>query len=296
MARRGGKAPKKGATTTRKAPAVGVGGSPAPEVKPPNGALHGSGSLSNLKNEFLRAESDAPMDGSQTGLSTPPPPGSSTPIGPNGIYGSGAPGSQVDLTETDRINSTMSGLNAVEDPDQDDEEFKTWKQVTKKDRALAAAERNRLFQGGQLNPEMPALLRSKAGMRRYMRQQTTRGKPTGEESQGEKDGTDGEQPAPVETLAEGMEGEEERLLPDYYDPVNAIPELTDRLKWAEDNEGHVILQNEETLRLVQPGQFTSPDSALTRKMEANMRQMQETRKVVAKIGVVKQMQLQAQAR
>ncbi|KAI9688889.1 MAG: Transcriptional activator spt7 [Bathelium mastoideum] len=295
MASRGRKAPKKGANTARKAPAAGADGSPAPEVKPPPGALHGSGSLSNLKHEFLRAESDAPMDGSQTGLSTPPPPGSTTPLAPNGIYGSGAPGSQADLAETDGVASTMSGLHGIEDPDQDDQEFKTWKQVTKKDRALAAAERNRLFQGGQLNPEMPALLRSKIGMRRFMRhQKIAKGEQTAEDEQEEKAGKDGERSAPGETLAEGIEGEEERFLPDYYDPVNAIPELTDRLKWEEDNEGHVIMQSEETLRLVQSGQYTCPDSALTRKMDANMRQMQETRKVVAKIGVVKQMQLQAQ--
>lgn len=297
MASRGRKAPKKGTNTARKAPAAGADGSPAPDVKPPGSVLHGSGSLSNLKNEFLRADSDAPMDASTNGFSTPPPPGSATPLGPNGVYGSGAPGSQVDLTETDGIASTMSGANAIEDPDQDDQEFKTWKQVTKKDRALAAAERNRLFQGGQLNHEVPALLRSKAGMRRYVRQQKiAKGEQTDKEDHDEKDGKDGDQSAPGETLAEGMEGEEERLLPDYYDPVNAIPDLTDRLKWAEDNEGQVILQNEETLRLVPPGQFTSPDSSLTRKMEANMRQMQDTRKVVAKIGVVKQMQLQAQVK
>ena len=297
MASRGRKAPKKGVNTARKAPAAGADGSPGPDNKPSGSGLHGSGSLSNLKNEFLRADSDAPMDASTNGFSTPPLPGSATPLGLNGIHSSGAPGSQIDGADADGTAGTMNGLHAIGDPDQDDQEFKTWKHVTKKDRALAAAERHRLFQGGQLNQEVPALLRSKAGMRRFMRQQKiAEGEKAAEEEHGEKDGKDGERPAPAETLAEGMEGEEERLLPDYYDPVNAIPELAERLKWAEDNEGQVILQNEETLRLVPSGQFTSPDSSLTRRMEANMRQMQETRKVVAKIGVVKQMQLQAQVR
>ena len=38
-----------------------------------------------------------------------------------------------------------------EDADEDDAEFKTWKQVTMKDRAAAAAERKRLFRGTHLN-------------------------------------------------------------------------------------------------------------------------------------------------
>ncbi|KAL9069013.1 MAG: hypothetical protein Q9157_006316 [Trypethelium eluteriae] len=295
MASRGRKAPKKGANTARKAPAADTDGSPAPDIKPPGSAPHGSGSLSNLKNEFLRADSDVPLDGSQNGFLTPPPPGSATPLGPNGVLGSGAPGSQIDPTEADGIASTMSGLPPIEDPDQDDQDFQTWKQVTKKDRAHVAAERHRLFQGGQLNLEAPALLRSKAGMRRFMRQQmNAQGEQSEPEHESEKYGNDGEGAAPGATLAEGMEGEEETLLPDYYDPVNAIPELNERTKWAEDSEGLVIPQSDETLRLFPEGQFTSPDGSLTRKMEANMRQMQETRKVVAKIGVVKQMQLQAQ--
>jgi transcriptional activator SPT7 len=86
------------------------------------------------------------------------------------------------------------------------------------------------------------------------------------------------------------------MLPEYYDTVAAIPELSDRLRWVEDGEGQVIDPSEEFLRVVPKGYFTSRDSILTRKMEANMRQMQETRKVCTKIGVVKQMQLQSQVR
>ena len=62
----------------------------------------------------------------------------------------------------------------------------------------------------------------------------------------------------------------------------------------EDSEGSIIEPSEEFLRIVPKGYFTAPDSILTRKMDANMRQMQETRKVCTKIGVVKQMQLQSQ--
>lgn len=110
------------------------------------------------------------------------------------------------------------------------------------------------------------------------------------------DGKDGVQGTSGETLAEGIEGENERQVPDYYDLVSAIPDLVDRLKWVEDSEGQVIDQAEEFMRMVPKGYFTSPESTLTKKMEANMRQMQDTRKICAKIGIVKQMQLQSQVK
>jgi transcriptional activator SPT7 len=44
------------------------------------------------------------------------------------------------------------------------------------------------------------------------------------------------------------------------------------------------------------GQFIAPDSSLAKRMGSNMRQMQETRKICSKIGIVKQMQLQTQVR
>jgi transcriptional activator SPT7 len=161
--------------------------------------------------------------------------------------------------------------------------------VTKKDRATIASERNRLFRAdNHLNIDEPAILRSKAGMRRWLRhrkqaleQETTDGAISPSEPKEKVQATTSE------TLAEGMEGEEERQVPDYYDPVCAIPDLSDRLKWVEDAEGHVIQQVEEYMRIVPKGQFTAPDSALTKKMEANMRQMQETRKICSKIGIVK---------
>ncbi|KAK5164700.1 hypothetical protein LTR04_001732 [Oleoguttula sp. CCFEE 6159] len=297
MASRGRKAPskgKKGNNAARKAPAAGSEGTPGPETKPNFQGLRAG--ASGLRNDFLRADSDAPVEGSQNGLSTPPP-GTLTPLGINGNYGSGAPGSQADVTEIDASGNTVNGLGLgpTEDPDQDDLEYKTWKQVTKKDRALVAAERHRLLGGDRLNPEVPALLRTKAGMRRWIRQQK---QAVDEGVTGEiktsVNGKDGEQAAAVETLAEGIEEEEERSLPDYYDPMSAIPKLNERLKWVEDAEGQVIAQSEECLRMVPKGQFTSPESYLTKKIDANMHQMQDTRKICAKIGIVKQMQIQAQ--
>jgi transcriptional activator SPT7 len=296
MASRGRKAPKKGGksgpTSIKRAPTVAVeesSSTPAPESKP---LLHPA--ASHLRNEFLRADSEF-HDASSTGFNTPPP-GNATPLGINGIHGSGAPGSQADGTELDGIgNSTMS---AADDEDEDDTEFKTWKQVTKKDRAQAAAERNRLFRGEQLkhlNPEEPALLRSKAMMRRWLRQQkmAPSSKAPGEfDTQEGEDGA--EQTGQSETLAEGIEKDQDSTLPDYYNPLSVIPDMNDRWRWTTDSEGFVVPQTEEWMRMYPKEQFTSSQSNLTKRMEANMRQMQETRKVCAKIGIVKQMQIQAQ--
>merc|ERR1712000_465010 len=74
----------------------------------------------------------------------------------------------------------------------------------------------------------------------------------------------------------------------------AIPDLNPHLRWEQDTEGQVIEHGEEYLRLFPPKQFLAPESKLAKKMDSNMRQIQETRKIVSKIGVVKQMQLQSQ--
>lgn len=295
MASRGRKAPKKGGksgpTSTKRAPTVAVeesSSTPAPETKP---VLHAA--ASHLRNEFLRAESEL-HDVSSTGFNTPPP-GNATPLGINGVHGTGAHGSQADGTEMDGVgNSVMSG----EDEDEDDTEFKTWKQVTKKDRAQAAAERNRLFRGEQLkhlNPDEPALLRSKAMMRRWLRQQKMASVAKASGDYDTQEGEDGaEQAAQSETLAEGIEKDQDSTLPDYYNPLSAIPDIEDRLKWTTDFEGFVVPPTEEWMRIYPKDHFKSASSTLTKKMEGNMRQMQETRKVCAKIGIVKQMQIQAQ--
>lgn len=282
MASRGRKAPSKGKkgqnSMSRKGPETDSEATPAVETKP---APHAS--TTSLRNELLRADSDAPADASSNGFSTPPPPGMVTPLGTNGL-------SQPYDMEVDGGVSSL-GLNmSNEDPDEDDAEFKTWKQVTKKDRAMAATERNRLFRGDHLNPDEPALLRTKAGMRRWLRQQ----KQFSPDSKSDADQPEPDANITGETLAEGIEKDQDRTLPDYYDTLTSIPALSDELKWVEDSEGKVVPQTEAYLRLFPSDQFKSTDGALNRRVEANMRQMQETRKVCAKIGIVKQMQIQAQ--
>lgn len=292
MSSRGRKAPGKKAkkgSNARKAPAGALEGTPGAESKPMLNGLAASG-----RPDYLKADSDTALDGSQNGLSSPPP-GTITPAGTNGFLSSVPP----DGMEVDGFSSSVNGAGvgwAHGEVEHDDLEYKTWKQVTKKDRALVAAERNRLFKNNRLDPEEPALLRTKAGMRRWMRKQK---QAAADGISGDKkailDVRDGEEAIQSgETLAEGMEGDEERLLPDYYDTVAAIPELSDCLRWIEDAEGQVQDPSEEFLRIVPKGYFTSPESSLTKKIEGNMRQMQETRKICTKIGVVKQMQLQSQ--
>lgn len=292
-----GKKAKKG-TTARKAPAGVAEGSPAAEAKPGSNHLAPNGLGSNLKYEHLRADSESVMDGSQKDFSTPPP-GTITPAGVNGIAGHGTQSDGMDIDADSSINGIVPSIDGPnEEAENDDSEYKTWKQVTKKDRAQVTAERHRLFLGDHLNPEEPALRRTKLGMRRWLRNQKQAvsdgalGKKSAED---EAEIRENEESQPSgETLAEGMEGEEERVLPDYYDALAAIPDLTNRLQWLEDSDGNVQDPSEEFLRVLPRGLFTSPESNLTRKIEKNLRQIQETRKVASKVGVVKQMQLQSQ--
>lgn len=293
MASRGRKAPSKGgkgSSTARKAPPAGLEDTPGPETKPPIPSIN---AVSNLKNEFLRADSE--MEGSVNGLSTPPPPGSLTPFGLHSQSRTNIHGSQADVSDADGPAVSVSDA-LEEDADHDDLEYKTWKQVTKKDRAIIASERHRLFRDDHLQAEEPAILRTKAGMRRWLRH---RKQAMEEESASgvtsAPDGKDGVQQAIAgESLAEGIEGEEERQIPDYYDSVCVMPDLTERLQWVEDAEGHVVQQVEEYMRIVPSGQFTAPDSVLSHKMDANIQSLQDTRKICAKIGIVKQMQIQSQ--
>jgi transcriptional activator SPT7 len=287
MASRGRKAPSKsnkGGSIARKALPVPEG-TPVADTKP---HFHSLGSSSNLKNQFLRADSDVPME---NGFGTPPPPGRLTPM-PNGVAGDLA--SQADASEADAAGQLLNDMpmEATEDPEADDLEYRMWKQVTKKARATIASQRNRLFRADRINAEEPALLRTKAGMRQWIRQQK---KALGEDDDPtDASPSDAPQAVSNETLAEAMEEENDTLLPDYYDPLSAIPDIASQLRWEDDTEGNVVMHSEETLRMLPVGHFMSPESVLTKKMEANMRQMQETRKVCAKIGVVKQMQLQSQ--
>ncbi|MCJ1404632.1 Transcriptional activator spt7 [Xylographa trunciseda] len=289
-----GKKAKKG-TTTRKAPTGAIEGTPGAESKPPIHGLMPNGTGTILRHDILRADSDTAMEGSQNGLSTPPP-GTVTPAGLNGVTASAAVSSQVDSMEVDVYGNSTNGTGPLggNQNDYEDPEYKIWKQVTKRDRALVTAERHKLFYGDRINAEEPALLRTKAGMKRWLRQQREAevDRVLGKRK---RDGDDDEDSGPSgETLAEGMEGAMERVLPDYYDTMAAIPDISKQLQWLEDSDGQIAPASEVLLRIVPSGIFTAPESVLTKKLAANLRQMQETRKVCTKIGVVRQMQLQSQ--
>ncbi|KAI0206810.1 bromodomain-containing protein [Astrocystis sublimbata] len=274
-------------TKSRKAPNDQKEGTPNTDQKP---VLQVNGLLAKANRE------GSELDGSN-GFGTPPIGGSMTPSGLNGQSGVG---SNVDAMDLDAPSiSEMALGQALDDAAQqayDDEEHKIWKQVTKKDRALITKQRYELFKGKRLNVDEPALLRTKAGMRRYLRtlHQVDVGG-AGGPSQGDASAESANDTSKAtETLAEGMEEDEERVLPDYYEPQTFVPDIPTRLQWIEDNEGQVINQHEEFLRTVPAGYFTAPKGALSQKLDANLRQMQETRKVCSKIGVIKQMQLQSQ--
>jgi len=276
MSSRGRKTGAKGSKARKTAPGREEG---TPVDQKP--AIQLNGLLGNIGND----PSETGMEGSQNGFATPPigAAGSVTPGGMNGVPGSHADGMDLDGPS---INGMSLGQALGAEDLHEDEEYKIWKQVTKKDRALVAKERNRLFRGDKLNPDEPALLRSKAGMRRWLRQQ--------KQTQSDHTGRGKDATQSAETLAEGMEGEEERVIPDYYDPLSAIPDVNHKLQWHEDADGQLVERSDEFLRIVPPGHFTAPKSFLTAKVEANMKQMQETRKLCSKIGVIKQMQLQSQ--
>jgi transcriptional activator SPT7 len=82
------------------------------------------------------------------------------------------------------------------------------------------------------------------------------------------------------------------LLPDYYYPQSCVPEIPWRTIWAND-DGEVEMPD-EGLRLAPRGMFVQPKSELSKRIDSNIKQMQETRKVCSKIGVIKQMQVQTQ--
>lgn len=284
MSSRGRKPGVKGATKTRGAPTGREESTPGAENKPVI-------QVNGIRSGHLGSNSsDAGVEGSQSGFATPPI-GSVTPSGMNGIPNQG---DAMDL-DGPPINGAIlnQALTAAAGDVYESEEYKIWKQVTKKDRARVAKERHRLFRGDRLNPDEPALLRSKAGMRRLLRQQKQALASSATNDSGMNAAIKGSKD-PVETLAEGMDGEEERMLPDYYDPLNMIPDINPKLQWIEDADGQLIDPSGEFLRMVPKGYFTAPPGTMTNKIESNMRQMQETRKLCSKIGVIKQMQLQSQ--
>ncbi|KAG8529156.1 uncharacterized protein KY384_005791 [Bacidia gigantensis] len=282
---------KKG-TVARKAPASTKESSHGPDSKPPTSLPNG---LYAPRDDTVKPDSEVGAEGSHS-----PPHGTATPTGVGALLAHAATGSQSELADADTesmVNGIVPSMNEPpEEPEYEDLEYKIWKSVTKKDRALVTAERHRLFLGDRLDPEAPALLRTKAGMRGWLRKQkqaVTDSPMNKPRVDAEMDEREIAQPK-GETLAEGMEGEDEKVLPDYYDPLAAIPDISARLRWVEDSEGDVQDNAEECLREIPKGIFLTPQSALTKKIDGNMHQVQKTRKITGKIGVVKQMALQSQ--
>ncbi|CAJ2509556.1 Uu.00g145820.m01.CDS01 [Anthostomella pinea] len=274
-------------TKSRKAPTDQKEGTPTLEQKP---AFQLNGLLAKAHREG--SELDA-----SNGFATPAVGGSMTPGGVNGHSGMASNGDAMDI-DGPSLNGLALGqaLNEAAQQAYEDDEYKIWKQVTKKDRALVAKERFQLFSGNKLNVDEPALLRTKAGMRRFLRgqQQAEAIGATGHAQDETSAAAAKEAAKATETLAEGMEVDEEKVIPDYYEPQSLVPDISPKLQWVEDSEGQVINHHEEFLRTLPSGIFAAPEGHLSRRFDANLRQMQETRKVVSKIGVIKQMQLQTQ--
>lgn len=293
MSSRGRKTATKGAgaTKSRKAPNDQKEDTPTVDQKPiiqVNGLLGKHG----------REDSEA-LDGSN-GFSTPPVGGSNTPAGANGASGltSNADAMDIDGPSLNGLALNQAFGEAAEQAFED-EEYKIWKQTTKKDRALVARERNFLFKENKLNPEAGAALRTKAAMRRFLKHQMeTDSRGTATDTDADTSATAAKEAAnkPSETLAEGIaeETEIERVLPDYYEALSNIPDITPKFQWIEDGEGHVINQHEGFLRTVPEGHFVAPKSRLAKKIDDNIRQIQESRKLSNKISVIKQMQVQTQ--
>ncbi|KAH7154939.1 SAGA complex protein [Dactylonectria estremocensis] len=286
MSSRGRKAGSKGGSKSRKAPNDQKEDTPAIDQKP---ILQVNGLLK------MGREGSEAVDGSN-GFATPIA-GSITPGGVNGHSGIG---SNADAMDIDGPSLNGMALNqafgdAVEQV-YEDEEYKIWKQTTKKDRALASKERFLLFKDNKFNVEAPALVRTKAGMRRFLKHQREAEAQGTSYAQTNSDTVTGKETAikPSETLADEIEDNLDKVIPDYYDALGNIPDIQPKLQWVEDGEGQVINQHEEFLHLVPPGSFTCPKSRLTKKMDENIHQIQETRKLATKISVIKQMQVQTQ--
>lgn len=289
MSSRGRKTGTKGTNKSRKAPNEQKEETPAIDQKP---ILQVNGLLGKAGREGSEA-----VD-SSNGFATPPVAGSITPSGINGHSGIG---SNADAMDIDGPSLNGMALNSAfgEAAEQayEDEEYKVWKQTTKKDRALVTRDRYLLFKDSKFNVDSPALLRTRAGMRRFLKHQKeaeAAGIITHAQANTTAILTKDALSKPAETLADEIDEEADRVIPDYYDALSNIPDVNPKLQWIEDGEGQVINQHEDFLQLVPPGHFTAPSSRLTRKMDENVHQIQETRKLAMKISVIKQMQVQTQ--
>ncbi|KAG5656196.1 hypothetical protein KAF25_009072 [Fusarium avenaceum] len=287
MSSRGRKAGVKGASKARKAPNDQKEDTPAIDQKP---ILQVNGLVGKVRE-------GSEVDGSN-GFGTPPIAGSLTPGGVNGHSGiaSNADAMDIDGPSINGLALNSAFGEAVEQVFED-EEYKVWKQTTKKDRALVAKERFQLFKDNKFNTEAPALLRTKAGMRRFLKRQReaeAEGIITNAQANSTAVASESATAKPTETLAEEIEEEAAKVIPDYYDTLSNIPDIHPKLQWIEDSEGQVINQHEEFLRLVPAGTFVAPPGRFTKKMDENIHQIQETRKLATRISVIKQMQVQTQ--
>lgn len=288
MSLRGRKANAKGTNKSRKAPNERREDTPAIDQKP---ILQVNGLLGKPGREGSEA-----VDGS-IGFATPIA-GSITPSGLNGISGVG---SNADAMDIDGPTLNGMALNSAFDEAAEqayeDEEYKIWKQTTKKSRALAAKERYLLFKDNKFNIDAPALVRTKGGMRRFLKHKKeaeAHGSDIGAQADPSETAAQDAATKPTETLADEIDEEVDRVIPDYYDSLTNIPDIQPRLRWVEDGEGQAINQHEEFLHVIPRGIFTTPQSRLTKKMDNNIGQIQETRRLAFKISVIKQMQVQPQ--
>jgi transcriptional activator SPT7 len=289
MSSRGRKAATKGANKSRKAPSDQKEDTPVVDQKP---VLQVNG----LLGKHGREDSEA-IEGSN-GFSTPPIGGIHTPAGVPTLSGmiSNADAMDVDGPSLNGM-ALHQAFGEVAEQVYEDEEYQIWKQTTKKDRALVAKERHFLFKDNKLNTDAVAALRTKASMRRFLKHRKEAESQTGlSDSVADASAAAGKEEAnnTSETLADGIDEESERIIPDYYDALSNIPDIKPTFQWIEDSEGQVINQHEDFLRLVPPGSFTAPQSRLSKKIDDNIRQIQETRKLSSKISLIKQMQVQTQ--
>jgi transcriptional activator SPT7 len=289
MSSRGRKAATKGANKSRKAPSDQKEDTPVVDQKP---VLQVNG----LLGKHGREDSEA-IDGSN-GFSTPPIGGIHTPAGVPTLSGmiSNADAMDVDGPSLNGM-ALHQAFGEVAEQVYEDEEYQIWKQTTKKDRALVAKERHFLFKDNKLNTDAVAALRTKASMRRFLKHRKEAESQTGlSDSVTDASAATGKEATnnTSETLADGIDEESERIIPDYYDALSNIPDIKPTFQWIEDSEGQVINQHEDFLRLVTPGSFIAPQSRLSKKIDDNIRQIQETRKLSSKISLIKQMQVQTQ--
>jgi transcriptional activator SPT7 len=288
MSSRGRTAGTKGAKS-RKAPTDEKEDTPVVDQKPilqVNGLLAKSG-----------REGSEVGEGSN-GFATPPIGGSITPSMPNGQSGVGSNAEAMDV-DGPTLNHLALNQAFGEAAEQvfEHEDYKIWKQQTKKDRALVAKERCLMFKDNVLNADAPALLRSKADMRRILRHRKEAadlGLMPHSHADGPGSSSKEVEDKPSETLADGIEDDIERRIPDYYLPTSNIPDIQPDLQWIEDGVGQVVNQHGEFLKLVPAGSFTAPKSSLVKKMDENIRQIQLTRRLASKISLIKQIQLQTQ--